>query len=85
MAKIFIEPVKERKQMNENENLSCALSHQDNWHHVVWRKVIQRVNRLQRRIAKAVIEGRWGKVKALMYLVSKSFYANRPKGAHEHL
>jgi RNA-directed DNA polymerase len=33
------------------------------------------VNRLQRRIAKAVKEGRWGKEKALMYLVSKSFYA----------
>jgi RNA-directed DNA polymerase len=32
------------------------------------------VNRLQRRIAKAVKEGRWGKEKALMYLVSKSFY-----------
>jgi RNA-directed DNA polymerase len=33
------------------------------------------VTRLQRRIAKAVKEGRWGKAKALMYLVSKSFYA----------
>ena len=62
--------------MNENENLSCALPHHtDNWHTIAWRKVIQRVSRLQRRIAKAVKEGRWGKVKALMYLVSKSFYA----------
>ena len=55
---------------------SCALPHHtDNWDTIVWRKVIQRVRRLQRRIAKAVKEGRWGKVKALMYLVSKSFYA----------
>ena len=62
--------------MNENEDLSCALPrHTDNWHTIMWRKVIQRVSRLQRRIAKAVKEGRWGKVKALMYLVSKSFYA----------
>jgi len=62
--------------MNENENLSCALPHHtDNWHTIIWRKVIQKVSRLQRRIAKAVKEGRWGKVKALMYLVSKSFYA----------
>jgi len=62
--------------MNENENSSCALPHQtDNWNTIAWRKVIQRVTRLQRRIAKAVKEGQWGKVKALAYLVSKSFYA----------
>ncbi len=62
--------------MNENENSSCALPHHtDNWQTIQWRKVIQRVSRLQRRIAKAVKEGKWGKAKALMYLVSKSFYA----------
>lgn len=62
--------------MNENENLSCALPHHtDNWHTIVWRKVIYQVNRLQRRIAKAVRNGKWGRAKALMYLVTKSFYA----------
>ncbi len=62
--------------MYENENLSCALPHRiDNWHTIVWRQIIHKVNRLQGRIAKAVKEGRWGKVKALMYLISKSFYA----------
>ena len=62
--------------MNENVNSSCALPHHtDHWHTILWRKVIQRVSRLQRRIAKAVKEGKWGKAKALMYLVSKSFYA----------
>ena len=62
--------------MNENENSSCALAHQtDNWNLIIWRKVIQRVNRLQRRIAKAVKEKRWGKAKALMFLITKSFYA----------
>jgi len=62
--------------MNEDVNLSCALPHHtDNWNSIIWRQVIQRVRRLQRRIAKAVKEGRWGKAKALMHLVSKSFYA----------
>jgi len=62
--------------MNENVNSSCALPHHtDNWHTIMWRKVIHTVRRLQRRIAKAVKEGRWGKAKALMYLISKSFYA----------
>ncbi len=62
--------------MNENVFSSCALPHHtDNWHTTSWRAIIKKVNRLQRRIAKAVKEGRWGKVKALMDLVSKSFYA----------
>jgi len=62
--------------MNEDVSLSCALPHHtDNWNTIIWRQVIQRVRRLQRRIAKAVKEGRWGKAKALMHLVSKSFYA----------
>jgi len=62
--------------MNENENSSCALPHHtDNWGTIAWRKVIQKVLRLQRRIAKAVKVGQWGKVKSLVYLVSKSFYA----------
>ena len=60
--------------MNEKEYSSCALPHHtDNWNTIVWCKVIQRVSRLQRRIAKAVKEGRWSKAKALMYLVSNSF------------
>ena len=33
------------------------------------------MNRLQRRIAKAVKEKHWGKAKALIHLLSKSFYA----------
>ena len=62
--------------MNENENLSCALPHKlNNWETILWRKVIQNVNRLQRRIAKAVKEGHWAKAKALMHLITKSFYA----------
>jgi hypothetical protein len=69
----MIEPANGRKQMNEKEISSCALPHRaENWSNIVWRKVIQQVSRLQRRIAKAVKEGRWGRVKSLTYLVSKS-------------
>ncbi|TAJ06890.1 group II intron reverse transcriptase/maturase [Marinilabiliaceae bacterium JC017] len=76
MARGFIEPANGRKQMNENANLSCALPHHTNhWQTILWRKVIQKVTRLQRRIAKAVKNRQWGKAKALMFLVSKSFYA----------
>jgi RNA-directed DNA polymerase len=76
MARNFREPANERKQMNEDSDPSCALTHHtDNWATIQWRKVIQSVSRLQRRIAKAVKEKRWGKVKALIYLLSKSFFA----------
>jgi len=62
--------------MNEKETLSCALPHfSDHWQTILWRQVIQKVSRLQRRIAKAVKKKQWGKAKALMFLVSKSFYA----------
>lgn len=61
MAKYFVGPANGRKQMNEDVNLSCALPSQyDNWEAIQWRKVIQRVTRLQRRIAKAVQKKQWG-------------------------
>src|SRR6056297_625000 len=76
MAKLFLEPANVRKQMNEDANSSCALPHHtDNWTTIQWSKVIQSVSRLQRRIAKAVKEKRWGKAKALIHLISKSFFA----------
>lgn len=76
MAKSVIEPANERKQMNENGNLSCALSlPKDYWQTIQWSKVIWKVDRLQRRIAKAVKDKHWGKAKALIHLLSKSFYA----------
>ncbi len=76
MAKVFIEPVNGRKQMNENVNLSCALQGTyDRWDSIPWRKVIHEVTRQQRRIAKAVQQKQFGKAKRLMFLLSKSFYA----------
>src|ERR1700758_3248246 len=43
------------------------------WHSINWKKVYHTVRRLQARIVKAVREGRWHKVKALVYLLTHSF------------
>src|SRR5262245_45201085 len=43
------------------------------WHSINWRKVWRNVRRLQARIVKALQEGRWGKVQALVYLLTHSF------------
>jgi RNA-directed DNA polymerase len=43
------------------------------WSAIDWRKVYRTVRRLQARIVKAVREGRWNKVKALVYLLTHSF------------
>jgi RNA-directed DNA polymerase len=43
------------------------------WHSINWKKVYRNVRRLQARIVKALREGRWGKVRALVYLLTHSF------------
>jgi RNA-directed DNA polymerase len=43
------------------------------WHSIEWKQVWRTVRRLQARIVKAVAEGRWNKVKALVYLLTHSF------------
>jgi RNA-directed DNA polymerase len=43
------------------------------WHGSGWTKCHQEVRRLQARIVKATKEGRWGKVKALQWLLTHSF------------
>jgi RNA-directed DNA polymerase len=43
------------------------------WHSIDWKKVYRTVRRLQARIVKATRAGRWGKVKALVYLLTHSF------------
>src|SRR5947199_4278258 len=43
------------------------------WHSINWNKVYRTVRRLQARIVKAVQEGKWHKVKALVYLLTHSF------------
>jgi RNA-directed DNA polymerase len=44
-----------------------------NWHDIEWEKVHRNVRRLQARTVKATQEGRWGKVKALQRLLTRSF------------
>src|SRR3954452_21305977 len=43
------------------------------WHSIEWKKGWRTVRRLQARLVKAVAEGRWNKVKALVYLLTRSF------------
>jgi RNA-directed DNA polymerase len=43
------------------------------WHSIDWKRVHGTVRRLQVRIVKAVREGKWHKVKALVYLLTHSF------------
>jgi RNA-directed DNA polymerase len=45
------------------------------WKAIDWQYVRRQVRRLQVRIAKAVKEIRWNKVKSLQYLLTRSFYA----------
>ena len=45
------------------------------WHAIDWQKAHRIVGRLQARIVKAWQQGRWGKVKALQRLLSRSFSA----------
>lgn len=53
---------------------TCASPHQTvDWHQINWAAVHCKVKRLQVRIAKATMEGRWGKVKALHRLLTHSF------------
>src|SRR6266481_6364635 len=51
----------------------AARRHMPDWHSIDWRKVWRTVRRLQARIVKAVQEGRWNKVRALVYLLTHSF------------
>lgn len=62
--------------MKANEPSACAASHTEvDWPAINWRQVNQNVRRLQARIVKATREGRWGKVKALQRLLTRSFSA----------
>jgi RNA-directed DNA polymerase len=46
-----------------------------NWKTIIWKKVEDLVSRLQLRIAKAIKLGRYGKAKALQWLLTHSFFA----------
>lgn len=51
-----------------------AASHRKSgWNQIDWQKAERDVKRLQQRIAKATMEGRWGKVRALQHLLTRSY------------
>jgi retron-type reverse transcriptase len=45
------------------------------WHSIDWKKAHANVRRLQARIVQAMKAGKWGKVKALQHLLTRSFSA----------
>jgi RNA-directed DNA polymerase len=66
-----------RKQMASG---SCRTVHSSasqnvSWRSIDWKKARREVRRLQMRIAKAVKERRYGRVKALQWMLTHSFYA----------
>jgi len=56
-------------------SLTGASSTSGKWDSISWKNIETEVHRLQMRIAKAVSEGRHGKVKALQWLLTHSFHA----------
>ncbi|MCD6056452.1 MAG: ltrA 3 [Gammaproteobacteria bacterium] len=55
--------------------LAGAASTKATWDSIQWNPIKTEVRRLQIRIAKAIREGRHGKVKALQWLLTHSFHA----------
>jgi RNA-directed DNA polymerase len=53
--------------------VGAAPGHAPDWNSIDWKKVGRTVRRLQARIVKAVREGRWNKVKSLVYLLTHSY------------
>ena len=58
------------------ETQTGAVSHSiTNWHAIDWHAAHENVRRLQARIVKATQVGKWGKVKALQRLLTRSYSA----------
>jgi RNA-directed DNA polymerase len=69
----FVKSVKEAKQMTANLIAGAASRRDVDWHAINWQKAHETVRRLQARIVKATQQGKWGKVKALQHLLTRSF------------
>lgn len=59
--------------MTASEIAGAAPHGNVDWEAIEWPKVRRNVRRLQARIVKATKEGKWGKVKALQWLLTHSF------------
>ncbi len=60
--------------MNVEQSMCAASGLEAQWEQVNWSQCEQKVRRLQARIVKATQEGRHGRVKALQWLLTHSFY-----------
>ncbi|MFQ5421429.1 MAG: reverse transcriptase N-terminal domain-containing protein, partial [Anaerolineae bacterium] len=56
-----------------NSSTGASSHPDDEWHDINWKQVHRNVRRQQARIVQAIQEGRWGKVKALQRLLTRSF------------
>ena len=74
IAREFGEPLNMRKQRMA-DNAGALMDDAGQWKVIDWKQARRTVRRLQMRIAKAVNENRWNKVKALQYLLTRSFHA----------
>jgi RNA-directed DNA polymerase len=63
----------ETKQMTTAQAVGAVSSVAAEWYDIDWRAILRNVRRLQVRIAKAVKEGRWGRVRALQRLLTHSY------------
>ncbi|WP_391158654.1 group II intron reverse transcriptase/maturase [Wolbachia endosymbiont of Liriomyza huidobrensis] len=59
--------------MITSKPVSASTESFEAWKQLPWKKCQKVIVRLQRRIVKAVQKGRWGKVKALQHLLTRSF------------
>ena len=64
-----------RKQMIRPGEVHSSTSQNVSWRSIDWKKARREVRRLQMRIAKAVKDGRHGRVKSLQWILTHSFYA----------
>jgi RNA-directed DNA polymerase len=65
--------MQEAKQMNVANPMCAASGEPDAWEQIDWDQCEKFVSRLQARIVKSIQAGRWGKVKALQWLLVHSF------------
>jgi hypothetical protein len=73
-ARELVEPLKMREQMTA-EKAGALRDDAGKWSSIDWKEAQREIRRLQVRIAKAVKENRWNKVKSLQHLLTHSFYA----------
>ena len=59
--------------MNVEQSMCAASSPEAQWERIDWSQCELKVRRLQERIVKATQDGRYGKVKALQWLLTHSF------------